>query len=1698
VNSQQDIAQNPSPRTGFRALLSNPFTGKGIPMSAAAAGTSAPAATARALGDAAKEAGPFADYAASVNADGCHLCTSSPDGAGRGVAAVQSLEDSEDNSSSSKATDCSTKPAARHQKPIARRRSRRCSSIAARAAYFVGVTATTVLLGFTTPALATPAHEFSGEFNGGAGHEFNDPTGIAVNNATGDVYVVDKGNNRVEEFNREGGFLAEFKGSGTTALSEPEAIAIDNSGETASAHPSVGDVYVTSHVEVAGESKGVVDKFSSSGAYLGQITEAEGKAFEPLEGIAVDPKGQVWVYQAENGEGHTYIDAFSDAQANAFLSSRESEVGSPQPGFAVDSEDDLYVAHSTFGHLIAKLNSKGKILQKPSSPRDEGSTGVAVEAASNDVYIDSASPYEGLEGTPEIQKYTPEEFVKEESPIETFGEAQLAGHGGTALAVSYANVSSGDVYVVDSSEGKVDMFTAPKATAYGESFHFGGKGAGSGEFTEPLGIAMNDATEDLYVVDKGNKRVEQFNSTGTEVKAEFAPPQGFNEPENIAVDNSCQLQTPFPLTELTTPSCKEFDPSDGDVYVTDKLPPEHDPHILSTAYAVDKFSSTGAYLGQLRRCPEEDVLNSKRFGGCYAVGHPTAGFSAELTGVGVGPEGNVWVGNGGLFAEEPYEFSNTEPNTFLESSKNPVPVTGSSALDPSTGELFVDKESSIDRYASGEESSTGLLESFPPAGGLQDSHGIAVGPAGTVYATERTADDVKAFNEGPLAQVLVGAVANLSPTSVTLQGSVNPEGEKVSSCEFEYGTTNAYGQTVLCEEPDGAEIGEGTAPVEVHADISGLPSGTTYHYRLVASDHTGTNPSSDHTVTTPGPSVTAEQVTYVEAESATLNALIDPDGGATSYRFEYDTSPYTSGAAHGTSLPVPSAAIGAGTSPVPVSVKLTGLQAGKTYYYRAVAEGEPLGAPESFYGINKTFTTNPAKGAEHPQNCANEQPRVEQPYGLTLPDCRAYEMVSPVETGGTDATDSFPIVEPGKVRASEDGAKEAKGKEATPAITYASHGSFAEPHGATFETQLLSRRNVKEGRWETRSITAPLFTPADGEAPAGYPGVFFTPELTQGLTTTADNALTSAPEAAPAGLQELYRADLESSPQSYRLVSHLPPSEEEYARPYQLGPSVYPLGASSDLSHVVFTTENASGATGPLREWVNGRVVSVGVSNEGQVWAGATVGNSPASNLVGGGESVWRVVSEDGSRVIVSHSGGLYARVNVGANVEPEPAREQSEMNGEECLEPAKACTVKLSAGEAKYWGANTEDTKIFYLEHGDLYEYELPLGAVKGKAAALTAGGEVQGVVQISEEGSYVYFVANGVLGDAASHGATPGNCGVEISDEIPQATGTACNLYVSHDGGEPAFIATLSANDGSDWVEGPGGDSAALAPGAAGGARLAFTSEQSLTGYDNQQAAPGECKGHIPDYNGFEDGRCREIYLYYAETGALVCASCDPSGARPVGPAGLATGKYGILGGASNYRPRDLLEDGTLFFDSKDAVVPHASDGRENVYEYEGAQIHAISNVAGGQESSFLDASADGQDVFFASADKLLPEDTSDNVVVWDAREDGGFPVSVSAPACTTAEACRAASPPTPGIYGPPATATFAGPGNLAPPAVVPPKKKTAAEVKAENLAKALKSCKKDKKKSKRAKCEKQARQKYGAKKSAKKASHNGRTKS
>jgi hypothetical protein len=404
---------------------------------------------------------------------------------------------------------------------------------------------------------------------------------------------------------------------------------------------------------------------------------------------------------------------------------------------------------------------------------------------------------------------------------------------------------------------------------------------------------------------------------------------------------------------------------------------------------------------------------------------------------------------------------------------------------------------------------------------------------------------------------------------------------------------------------------------------------------------------------------------------------------------------------------------------------------------------------------------------------------------------------------------------------------------------------------------------------------------------------------------------------------------------------------------------------------------------------------------------------------------------------------------------------------------------------------ASSDGSRVFFTDgqrlaagsgENDLYECLIVEGAgglecVRSDLTPLGEGGaeaKVQGVLGASEDGSWVYFTANGVL----APGAVPGEC---VREGVTPTAGARCNVYVRHDG-VTRLVAVVSAGDLNDWNESLTSSTSRVSP---DGEWLEFMSQARLTGYDNRDVASGHAD--------------QEVFLYHASTGSLVCVSCDPSGARPVGRDGLPgslVGSDDVWGGeawvsglvpgwtpfeAGNalFQSRFLSDSGRLFFDSDDALVSGDVDGTEDVYEYEpvgvgGCGLGAVSSSvvfkgergfvgeggvgvegagcvglissgSGSEESAFLDASGDGSDVFFLTQARLSAVDTDTALDVYDAHvcSSGSPCVSgvVAAPVCASADACRAAPSPEPEVFGAPATATFSGPGNFPNPPAPPP---------------------------------------------------------
>jgi phosphodiesterase/alkaline phosphatase D-like protein len=208
---------------------------------------------------------------------------------------------------------------------------------------------------------------------------------------------------------------------------------------------------------------------------------------------------------------------------------------------------------------------------------------------------------------------------------------------------------------------------------------------------------------------------------------------------------------------------------------------------------------------------------------------------------------------------------------------------------------------------------------------------------------------VLAFAGSALAatpSAITGPVNSVGPTTATVTGTVNPNGQ-ATTWYVEYGTSTSYGTKTASES-----AGSGTANTAVSANLTGLTPGTTYHYRVVATNSSGTARGADGIFTTSSaPVAVTGSASSITVTSATLNGTVDPNGRETTWYFEYGTS-----TSYGSKTAEKNA--GSGTNAASVSVPVSGLTRGRLYHYRLVATsdaGTSRGADQTF-----STTTSPA------------------------------------------------------------------------------------------------------------------------------------------------------------------------------------------------------------------------------------------------------------------------------------------------------------------------------------------------------------------------------------------------------------------------------------------------------------------------------------------------------------------------------------------------------------------------------------------------------------------------------------------------------------------------------------------------------------------------------------------------------------------
>jgi len=664
--------------------------------------------------------------------------------------------------------------------------------------------------------------------------------------------------------------------------------------------------------------------------------------------------------------------------------------------------------------------------------------------------------------------------------------------------------------------------------------------------------------------------------------------------------------------------------------------------------------------------------------------------------------------------------------------------------------------------------------------------------------------------------------------------------------------------------------------------------------------------------------------------------------------------------------------------------------------------------------------------------CPNEAIREGQgAAGVALPGCRAYELVSPKSVPWTANTGKVPI----GARAADDG-------DAMGYFTYypyqgaTSAGLFyrARRGGTGWSLETMSPQTVPGGvNNKTSCERTELHYSASLEASLLSIG-FEIKEVLPGESF----CLRPASELAagePVGFRNLLRRSVPEG--AYELVNLTPSGVEPGNAQFQ--------DASSDLSHIVFSEKAQLTPEAPagydLYEWVDGDVKLVTVLPGGtpvrgdvagavshEAFVEGTKGPAFVGGTVTGTAPFTHAVSDNGEVVFFYADGNLYARRNAG-----QPPTASGSCSA---LEPENACTVQVDAtkgagesGGGVFQYASSDGSRVFFTDESrltssatattgkpDLYEYDTSTKALKDLTVTATGAANVRAFSGASEDGSHLYFMAKGVLTEAQN---ADGESAVEGQP----------NLYLVEEGAV-TYIATLDPTaDGSAWGDElePVDGEVPLPSAGAGAATILATATSPSGRYLAFNSVRG-LGGVVP---GTE-----QIYLFDAETGSLVCASCLPDGAAPSGSSELPAAMTTAEQPAPAYLPRRLTDSGQLFFSTGQALLPGDTNAVSDVYEYRaGSGLNLISDGAGTEASYFFEASEGGGDVFFGTADALVPSDTDNAFNLYDASVEGGFPEATgSAAPCSAAESCRSAGA-SPSTNPTPATVTGSSAGNVAP---------------------------------------------------------------
>lgn len=838
---------------------------------------------------------------------------------------------------------------------------------------------------------------------------------------------------------------------------------------------------------------------------------------------------------------------------------------------------------------------------------------------------------------------------------------------------------------------------------------------------------------------------------------------------------------------------------------------------------------------------------------------------------------------------------------------------------------------------------------------------VAFNEAGAVDAVAPTTFTT---NDVAVPSVTIEDATNVDADSADVAGTVEVADEDPAfsaECRFVYATqaewdANGGGfgpnaSTAPCEPA--VVSGADPQPVPVSATLEQLEPNTTYHLRLSAANAggTGSADAAPFTTAAAAPIIFASTNTPEGAHASTVHAYVNPRNSAlTECRFEWGPT-----AALGDTLPCDS--LPAGGNVVLVSARIDGLDPGAVYNFQVVAESA-AGVATSDLGAFASLAPPPPEGP-----CGNDTAL----GAPELPGCRAWEMVSHRDKNGGGVT-----LQTGTVIAAADG----------DSVAYdATGGVGAAASGRAGITAYRAGRG--SNGWPVDALTPPQAVHPLGTAVGGAHWAY-SDDLRRALLTAIGPV---APGAIP-NLPNLYRQDLDQG-----TLTLLNPTAGSF--PFNPIYSPFPGGASEDFEHVAFesTLNLIPGASGFARkayEFTGGDLRLAGVLPDGSV--------PPAGSMVGAGNSTTAAspsaVSDDGSRIYFTSppstaTGRLYLREDGSTST---------------WVSKSEATTPDPTPRPARFQDATPDGTRVFFLTREslvdedpdisedesatDIYMYDvdapegehLTLISADGGPEDGLGGVNALGVIGTSDDGSYVYFAAMGML----IPGQPPTNAG-------------KVGIYLWHDG-----AVRLVATGAGDSIEEPNWTSL-----------ITFADRTARVAPDGRHLLFSSV---APQPGGYVNDAFRMLYLYDAEAESVSCVSCDPRDQPASGSAGFVRHNDGAF--ARPYESRVLAADGSAaYFHTGDGLLPGDANGRSDVYEWRGGVLRLLSGARQGADSYLGDASADGTDLFFITNARLSAADADDARDVYDARVGGGLPEpDLRLEACRD-EACQgspAASPP------------------------------------------------------------------------------------